>query len=493
MDGGLGWPHLTAIADAFLLRNATKILKRSEEKWVLLADAIIRSALRTSSRTTEIRNWTTSQVLLGLNSFKTNLSPTLDRMLATWFKTKKRLRWVGGIGNFPIQASPKFILEVARMTGNFNPDEIKLLAAAIRRARLKNTRDLPVIAGHHQSLASFLREDVTVITPTLHTALTSWRMRSRPPWPPNLAGKMPTGGRGLGLLIRARPITPGLFPLPLEKPTIMNLGSSRTNGTRMKRRPTGAIDGKCSGKDELHTGPKFDSGDTSGETQRNAQPAYTQPQTTRTDTENQSTALAANSMAPDDDPPWTTEDMVQWDQLLLQEPRDQNSHNNTARRRITRNGALDPLTIAVFDRVVAVVIEGGIPGVRMAVLMQHLAEKGGTRRQHVNSNTTHIVANSWKHVEERFEHNEKMLKRVAAKFKIVHFDWLTECLKAGVTVEEQDFSLVPNAERDAREEAAALLLQQQLFEEEEDLEIEKIVESLRKAQARAEAKNLRTP
>ncbi|KAL3694088.1 hypothetical protein R1sor_007739 [Riccia sorocarpa] len=60
--------------------------------------------------------------------------------------------------------------------------------------------------------------------------------------------------------------------------------------------------------------------------------------------------------------------------------------------------------MAVFDRVVAVVIEGGIPGVRMAVLMQHLAEK----------------------------------------------------------VEEQDFSLVPNAERDAREEAAALLLQQQL-------------------------------
>ncbi|KAL3680546.1 hypothetical protein R1sor_023502 [Riccia sorocarpa] len=91
--------------------------------------------------------------------------------------------------------------------------------------------------------------------------------------------------------------------------------------------------------------------------------------------------------------------------------------------------------MAVFDRVVAVVIEGGIPGVRMAVLMQHLAEK----------------------------------------------------------VEEQDFSLVPNAERDAREEAAALLLQQQLFEEEEDLEIEKIVESLRKAQARAEAKNMRTP
>ncbi|KAL3698687.1 hypothetical protein R1sor_012763 [Riccia sorocarpa] len=91
--------------------------------------------------------------------------------------------------------------------------------------------------------------------------------------------------------------------------------------------------------------------------------------------------------------------------------------------------------MAVFEQVVAMVIDGGIPRVRMAVLMQHLIEK----------------------------------------------------------VDEQDFSLVPNAERDAREEVAALLLQQQLFEEKEDIEIEKIVESLRKAQARAEAKNPGTP
>ncbi|KAL3690824.1 hypothetical protein R1sor_004475 [Riccia sorocarpa] len=90
--------------------------------------------------------------------------------------------------------------------------------------------------------------------------------------------------------------------------------------------------------------------------------------------------------------------------------------------------------MVVFEQVVAMMIDGGIQGVRMAVLMQHLIEKGGTRRHHVNSNTTHIVANSWNHVEQRFEHTEKVLKRVVTKFKIVHYDWLTEYLKAGVTL-----------------------------------------------------------
>ncbi|KAL3694939.1 hypothetical protein R1sor_008590 [Riccia sorocarpa] len=44
--GGLGWPPLSAMADAFLLRNIIKIIQGVDEDWIKLAEEIIKDAVR---------------------------------------------------------------------------------------------------------------------------------------------------------------------------------------------------------------------------------------------------------------------------------------------------------------------------------------------------------------------------------------------------------------------------------------------------------------
>ncbi|KAL3700697.1 hypothetical protein R1sor_018719 [Riccia sorocarpa] len=106
LEGGLGWPPLAHMAQAFFLRNITKLITGGEEDWIKIAKAIIHTAMQRSSHTAEVKWWSMEEVLLGITSFQTKISATLDRMLKIWYKMKK-LKWLPMPGVHPLNATPK--------------------------------------------------------------------------------------------------------------------------------------------------------------------------------------------------------------------------------------------------------------------------------------------------------------------------------------------------------------------------------------------------
>ncbi|KAL3675823.1 hypothetical protein R1sor_025771 [Riccia sorocarpa] len=126
------------MTDAFLLKNVSKLLTGANEDWILVAEAIIRKTLQGSHRTQEIKNWSTTEILLGLDSFRVKESPTLDRMLQVWYKLKRKLRWIPTTGPHPTAASAKFALRMATFSGAFQQHETQLLATTMRAARIRN-------------------------------------------------------------------------------------------------------------------------------------------------------------------------------------------------------------------------------------------------------------------------------------------------------------------------------------------------------------------
>ncbi|KAL3690371.1 hypothetical protein R1sor_016680 [Riccia sorocarpa] len=153
--GGLGWPPLEHMATAFLLRNITKLLQNADADWIKIARAIILHALRTSARTNEVKSWGISEVLLGLNSFQTRISPTLDKMLKAWYTVKKKLSW-SGAGSHPRSATPKFILAVLTMAPGIDSEDILKLARIFRTAKIRNTSEFWDVPG--ASLETYLRD-----------------------------------------------------------------------------------------------------------------------------------------------------------------------------------------------------------------------------------------------------------------------------------------------------------------------------------------------
>ncbi|KAL3688474.1 hypothetical protein R1sor_014783 [Riccia sorocarpa] len=109
-EGGLGWPPLADMAETFLLRNVIKLLTGSTEEWVQIAEALICRKIQNSSKPQEVKNWTKEQVMMGLDNFKIDESPTLNRMLKAWFKVTRKLKWVKGPGAHPLEASRKLAL-----------------------------------------------------------------------------------------------------------------------------------------------------------------------------------------------------------------------------------------------------------------------------------------------------------------------------------------------------------------------------------------------
>ncbi|KAL3676664.1 hypothetical protein R1sor_026612 [Riccia sorocarpa] len=151
-DSGLGWPNLEDMAHAFLLKNITKLLTGGEEEWIKIAEAIIKKAMQDSTRTNEIKQWSVPEILLGLDSFQTRISPTLDKMLKAWYAVKKKLRWLPKTANFPYKASPTFIAKVAEKAGVIRPHETRLLTNAFRKARISNTQQI----WEHQNENNYL-------------------------------------------------------------------------------------------------------------------------------------------------------------------------------------------------------------------------------------------------------------------------------------------------------------------------------------------------
>ncbi|KAL3698101.1 hypothetical protein R1sor_012177 [Riccia sorocarpa] len=105
-DGGLGWPDMNLMAQAFLLKNIGKILQGNNEDWVRLAAAIIKARITETAHPNEIKQWDHTTILLGLKALRIPNSSILDRMLKCWFKMKRRLTWQPDRGPFPESDTP---------------------------------------------------------------------------------------------------------------------------------------------------------------------------------------------------------------------------------------------------------------------------------------------------------------------------------------------------------------------------------------------------
>ncbi|KAL3680304.1 hypothetical protein R1sor_023260 [Riccia sorocarpa] len=114
----------------------------ADDDWVRLAEEIIRRTLRNSSKPNDVKRWTPAEVLLGLDSFRTPDSPTLDRMLKAWFKQRTKLKWTHAAGPFPTSTSPKFLMAMLHNILDMPQQGFKLINRDLQRMTDPNDRNI---------------------------------------------------------------------------------------------------------------------------------------------------------------------------------------------------------------------------------------------------------------------------------------------------------------------------------------------------------------
>ncbi|KAL3679980.1 hypothetical protein R1sor_022936 [Riccia sorocarpa] len=93
LKGGLGWDFLQDKADALNVRLVEQIIRGSDAEWVQLARSFILRTLRKGSYQRERIQWPLQESMTLLPLTKVDGSPTLSRILASWYKVRKRLSW----------------------------------------------------------------------------------------------------------------------------------------------------------------------------------------------------------------------------------------------------------------------------------------------------------------------------------------------------------------------------------------------------------------
>ncbi|KAL3691402.1 hypothetical protein R1sor_005053 [Riccia sorocarpa] len=96
--GGLGWISFRTMADALNVRLLGRILEEGNSEWIHLARSFILRTLRRGAYQRECRQWTLQESLILLPLTRIDGSPTLTRIMGSWHKARKRLRWKVGLG-----------------------------------------------------------------------------------------------------------------------------------------------------------------------------------------------------------------------------------------------------------------------------------------------------------------------------------------------------------------------------------------------------------
>ncbi|KAL3675966.1 hypothetical protein R1sor_025914 [Riccia sorocarpa] len=96
--GGIGWTSFKVMADALNVRLMGRILEGGDAEWIHLARSFILRTLRRGSYQRECHQWSLQECLLLLPFTRVDGSPTLTRLLGSWFRARKKLQWnsVGG-------------------------------------------------------------------------------------------------------------------------------------------------------------------------------------------------------------------------------------------------------------------------------------------------------------------------------------------------------------------------------------------------------------
>ncbi|KAL3693292.1 hypothetical protein R1sor_006943 [Riccia sorocarpa] len=97
-NGGLGWTSFRNMSDALNARLVGRILEGGDTEWIHLARSFILRTLRRGSYQRECSQWTLQEGLVLLPLTRVEGSPTMTRILGSWYRVRKRLRWNQGIG-----------------------------------------------------------------------------------------------------------------------------------------------------------------------------------------------------------------------------------------------------------------------------------------------------------------------------------------------------------------------------------------------------------
>ncbi|KAL3700161.1 hypothetical protein R1sor_018183 [Riccia sorocarpa] len=170
-DGGLCWVSLTDMAAAFLMKNVTKLIVGEGEEWIEMAQQIIMQKVRTLARPQEVKTWNATEILLGIGKITTPSSPTLDRMLKTWFRTRKMLKWKPRAGKYPNTRPISFYIMLLQKNREIELAETRLLRKAARKAKISNFSQLQRQDGNRISFTMKLQEKGVPIDSHLLNAL----------------------------------------------------------------------------------------------------------------------------------------------------------------------------------------------------------------------------------------------------------------------------------------------------------------------------------
>ncbi|KAL3676756.1 hypothetical protein R1sor_026704 [Riccia sorocarpa] len=91
--GGLGWNAFQDRADALNVRLTEQLLSGGKAEWIQLARSLILRTLRKEAYQRERMQWSLQESMILLPLTKVDGSPTLSRILYSWYKVKKRLGW----------------------------------------------------------------------------------------------------------------------------------------------------------------------------------------------------------------------------------------------------------------------------------------------------------------------------------------------------------------------------------------------------------------
>ncbi|KAL3692735.1 hypothetical protein R1sor_006386 [Riccia sorocarpa] len=91
--GGLGWTSFRKMADALNVRLVGRILEGGNTEWIQLARSFILRTLRKGSYQREHIQWTLAECLVLLPLTRVEGSPTLTRIMGSWYRARKRLGW----------------------------------------------------------------------------------------------------------------------------------------------------------------------------------------------------------------------------------------------------------------------------------------------------------------------------------------------------------------------------------------------------------------
>ncbi|KAL3684504.1 hypothetical protein R1sor_002526 [Riccia sorocarpa] len=93
LNGGLGWTSFRTMSDALNVRLIGRILEGGSAEWIQLARSFILRTLRKGSYQRECSQWTVHESLVFLPLTRIDGSPTLSRIVGSWYKMMKQLRW----------------------------------------------------------------------------------------------------------------------------------------------------------------------------------------------------------------------------------------------------------------------------------------------------------------------------------------------------------------------------------------------------------------